>query len=236
MKTRILAAAVVLVAAGAASADTVDLKFVGTGQGKNVSVNGGSGWFHVFAGQLMHSFKNGTGAGAEFNGQTHVTYCNDLHQYVTSNTKTYTLVDIKDMPAGAPMGLAKAQAIKDIYAYADGAQVSAGADANFAAAFQIAVWEIVKDYDAGVGNASLNVNAGQFRARSTGGGSLASGITMALNNLFAAVGSNANFSAIVGLASNKYQDQMVLRQIPLPSAGAMGLAGLALIAARRRRG
>lgn len=227
-----IAAAIAAMVSAPALADTVDVKFLGTGAGTSVKINLNGNQTNVFAGQLIHHFSNGTGAGAQLNG-TFVTFCTDLTEYVTSTTKTYNVVGIEDMPNSAPMGAAKAQAIADLYAYAAGSQIALAATDNIAAAFQIAVWEIVTDFNALAVNNGLSLSAGSLKVTKTNGSSLGSTLTSTIAAMFSALGTNSSGSGILGVSRAGSQDQLVV--VPLPAPGILALAGLGGVVALRRR-
>jgi len=231
----VVAAAVVAAAAGAASADTVNVKFVGTGKGSNVKIIAPGVNQNVFAGQLKHEMSGGTGLGAILNG-TYVTYCTDITQHVTSTTKSYTVVPIEDVPNVSPMGLSKADALRNLYSFGAGVQLTPAATNDFAAAFQLAVWEVVSDFNSNLGVSSLSITDGTFKAKSTNGNALSSGITNQLNNLFAGIFNLPEGSApveIAGISHATAQDQIVT----VPTPGALALAGLGggLLIKRRRK-
>lgn len=236
MKTTTFAvvAAVVAAAAGAASADTVNAKFVGTGKGANVKIIGPGVNQNVFAGQLKHELSGGTGLGAMLNG-TYVTYCSDISQYVTSTTKTYTVLPVEQVPGASPMGLNKASALRNLYTFGAGAQLLNTATNDYAAAFQIAVWEIVHDYNSNLGVSSLSLTGGSFQAKNTNGNALPSGIATQLNTLFAGIFNlpeGANPVDIAGISHATAQDQIVT----VPTPGALALAGTGgLLFIKRRR-
>lgn len=234
MRKIVMGVVSVMAVAGAASADVVGVKFTGTGKGGNYGVvfNGSS--MNVFAGQLKHTLGGGTGAAAGLSG-SHVTFCTDLYQYVSSTTITYDVVPIEALPSSSPMGAARASALLDIYTTANGAQnASAAADA-LASAFQLAVWEVATDYNPEVGASSLNVAAGGFRASKTDGSPLPANVQAHLATFFAAVGAPRGAAApeLVGLRSGSNQDQLL--QVPGPGSAAIaGLGGLLTVGRRRR--
>lgn len=230
MRTLTIAVAAIGMSAGAAAADTVNLQFSHTGSGRNVRMTVGSNSFNCFAGQLVHNFSNGTGAAGGLTG-SRITYCSDLLQHVTSSTSTYTVTGIQNLPGGAGMGAAKAQAIYDMYAYANGSQF--GADADMAAAFQLAIWEVIFDYNAG-DSSSLNLASGTLKAKNTDGSALSASVLAKAALLFSAIGSNAAQTGLMGFASGSYQDQIV-QIVPIPAAALIGLAGLGLAGYARRR-
>ncbi len=236
-KSSILAVIGLAAAATAAQAASVDLRFVGVGQGQTVRITIGASTFNTFAGQLKHQFTNGTGPMARFNGQTLVTFCTDLTEHTTSTAKTYSVVDVKDVPvtAGWPaMGQDRADAMERLFAAAPSSLFDwTAADPAHAAAFQIAVWEIAYDYNE-ANPLSFDVTAGNFRARQTSGAALAAPVSTWLSNLAVSVNDlDGGASRVLGLSRSGSQDQ--LQVVPLPSTGVLGLAGLGLVGTARRR-
>lgn len=224
----ILAASTVV--ASAASADTVRLQFDSTGNGRNVRVSLNGDAFNCFAGQLIHNFSNGNGAAAGLTG-SHITFCSDLMQSVSSGGSTYTVTGIQNLPGGGAMGVNRMQAIYDMYSAAGGSQM--GSDDDMAAAFQLAIWEVIYDYD-GANVGSLNLASGSFKARNTLGLALSSAIATRAATLFSAIGSNAAQTGLLGLGNGSYQDQIV-QLVPVPPAVLAGIAGLGLVGYVRRR-
>lgn len=234
MKIRhLIAAAAVATAASAAMADTIDVRFTGTARGQNVHVASALFNGNVFAGQLMHELTNGTGAAADFNG-TYPTFCTDLTQHVTSTTRTYDVVPVDVMPNNTPMGIQKAEAIRRMYAFEGGNQLLGTTSNDLAAAFQLAVWEIISDYNPAVIGYNLSMTGGSFQATKTDGSALASGVQTQLTALFSAVGIETGLpaTAVIGIRSSTCQDQLV----PIPTPGALALSGLGgLCLVRRNR-
>ncbi|MFN0131523.1 MAG: Cys-Gln thioester bond-forming surface protein [Phycisphaerales bacterium] len=238
MRSKILAAMIVAAAASAASADTVQMKFVGTDEGRSVKVTIGSDTFNCFSGQLLHQFTAGNGVATQLNGLTKVTYCTDLTQVVTSSYDTYTVAPIGSLPqsAGWPaMGAGRAQAVYNLYAAGAGQQNLVTGNDDFASAFQIALWEIVYDYNpAIVGGYSLT--AGNFKVKNTDGTALSSAISTKVGQLFALLGTIAPQTGLLGLTNDCSQDQIVqVNTIPLPTAAYAGLGGLVLAGIARKR-
>jgi MYXO-CTERM domain-containing protein len=229
---RTIAAALLLAAAsGIAAADVINVRFTGTGQGHSVKIVSAAYTGNVFAGQLEHQLTNGTGDASALNG-TWLTYCVDLSQHVTSTTQVYTVVPVSQMPDSSPMGLAKAEAIRRMYAFANGAQSMTSTSDDMAAAFQLALWEVVTDFNPALPNNNLNVTAGGFKATKTDGSALWSGTQSYLNSLFGAVGTEGDAVVqIIGISNGSAQDQIV----PVPTPGALALAGLGGLCVSRRR-
>lgn len=222
-----LMAGVVAGMAGVASADTVRLEYEGMGYSRSVKVTIGSSTFNTSAGQMMHKFTNGNGVAAALNGQTKITFCTDLTEGATSSGSIYTVAPIANLPqtSGWPaMGSTRAQAVYNLYATAAGQQN--GTSSDWAAAFQIALWEVIYDYSGT--SASLTLTGGNFKAKDTDGTSLTSSIATKVSTLFAGItGSSAVQTGLMGLTNSGCQDQIVqVDVVPLPGAAAMGLAAL----------
>ena len=246
MRNSMVTALVLAGVTASASADSADLTFVGRGLGwgNKITLDGVS-TNYVFTGELLHEFSNGTGALSALDGRTFTTFCTDVEQEVSSTGATYQAVDLATIPdtgtESLGMGADRAQAIRNVLAYADTSQTGFvdRVDArNFAAAMQFVIWEIVYEFDPTAGDdglASIDITSGRFSATQTRyDRALSSGIMRYFNTLRDSgihFGAGAN---VLGLSSPDNQDQ-VLRSVPLPSAVSMGLASLGLLATRRRR-
>ncbi|MDX2130774.1 MAG: PEP-CTERM sorting domain-containing protein [Planctomycetota bacterium] len=227
--TRLIPAALLasLALAGAAGASTIDVRFTGTQRGSNVRITSPDLTGAVFAGQLKHRLSDGPAA---LNGDW-ITFCTDLAQHVTSNTRSYEVVDVAMLPGSSPMGADAALAINDLYAFSNGAQLSTSTSNDLATAFQLAVWEIVVDFDPEAPGFNLSVFDGDFRATKSDGSNLSSGVLTHLSSLFGAIGGSHAPASLLGLRSGQHQDQL----IPVPAPGATVLAGLGLVCVSARR-
>lgn len=237
MKTGTIVAVAALVAAASAhqaSAAFVNVKYLGKGNGQNVKITVGSSSQDVFAGQLKHLLSDADAPFESANG-THVTFCTDVHQYVSSNTSKFEFVPVSAMPDGSPMGEDKAAAIQKLYNGAAGAQLAPGATNNFAAAFQLAVWEVISDYNTNTGLSSINLTGGTFKAKKTDGSSLSSGVMSAFNTIIGYLSQDYQTNIpIMGIASGTKQDQIIEGVIPSPGAAMLAACGLGLVTLRRR--
>lgn len=213
-------------AATLADASMVDVFCPGLGVGRNVTVTQGSTNYNVFAGQIRLVLSNSTGQPFDSNW---FSYCTELAQniHVNGPVRTYAVTAVSDLPTpGTGMGTARADAIARMYFSANGAQF--GNNADYAAAFQIAVWEIANDFDGTL--ASLDVAAGNLR------GSFNAAISANFAALFAAAANvDGNRNALLGLGNASFQDQIIDVTNGIPTPGALALLALAGVAGLRRR-
>lgn len=235
-----MTAALVLMAAGAgtAAADTIDLHFLGTGQGRDlryvIDGNPEDNW----VGQLIHSMSNGVGPAGEAIEGIRRTYCSEIRQHVTVSGATYLLEDLADMPDGdgVDLGAMRAQVIADLYSVYAPVHEDAAVANDFAAAFQIAIWEVIEDFDVGLGLASINPTAGSLTFSETNGDPLGAGIQAALGQIMvdlAVFAGTGDQSLVLGLTNDRRQDQFV--SVPTPGALVMGAAGALCLVRRRRK-
>ncbi len=230
----VIAMTAALALAGAAAADSVDLQYTGPGNGHSISVVANGTSTSVFAGQLTFAVVNGSGStGVLLNGSL-MTYCIDVLEGVGPGLNTYDLAALEDAPVTAggiapAMGAEKAAAIARLYTAAGGDQF--GTDNDFAAAFQLAVWEVIADF--GTTGATLDIADGNFEVT----GSLNAGTQSVLGGLLAAAADDsvAKFGGLGALTNSGFQDQLYSVVVPLPGAAGLAAVGLAGVAFTRRR-
>jgi|WetSurMetagenome_2_1015567.scaffolds.fasta_scaffold449559_1 hypothetical protein len=146
-------------------------------------------------------------------------FCIDLADTATTSPTAYSAVSLSnapDAPVGA-MGATKATALSKLWTMA----YSPTMTQSQAAAFQLAVWDIVTDLD-------YNVTSGNFRVTGSDYGA-----QTLLNSLKTYAGAGANLTA---LSNATYQDYVV-SSVPAPGAlglGGLGLALLRWVRSRRR--
>jgi hypothetical protein len=193
-----------------ATPPTANILTSGLGSGWNVRINNSQ---NVWSGQIKLTASN-SGDGQKLANGVHNGYCVEIleHTWIGAN-RLYNIVGADTIPnQPGPMGVAKANAIRDMYAFANGAQF--GSNNDFASAFQIAIWEVVND---GPGN--LNVSSGNFTASNFG----SAGVSTYLTSLFAAVGSGSGSTiGLTGLSNGSagspgYQDFIVPGPPPAPT-------------------
>jgi len=166
-----------------------------------------------------------------------LTYCLTPQERIQTNqglSEEYEYVSVFDQQQligqDAATAAAREQALADVSAAAAGMQLMPSE--NFAIAFQLMVWEIVLDYDAGVGASSLDLTGGTMRSFEADMSALDSEVAMIFDSLRAGIGSSGNTNAIAAFHHDSFQDQLVF--VPTPAAGALlGMAGL--VGTRRRR-
>ncbi|MBL8747377.1 MAG: hypothetical protein JNK58_13610 [Phycisphaerae bacterium] len=226
-----IASIVAAFACGSAfAADTVEMKKIDTGLGKEIKIIHGSDSFNAFAGEIVHQFTNGVGLGAQFNGKTMSTYCVEVTQTVTTNYRVYNVTDnVGTIPVPA-MGADRAGAINSMFAMLLDKRAEGVFNNDWAAAFQIAVWDVVYDYNAGVGRDSLSVDAGDMKVKKTDGTTLSSSLRAKIDTYFDAIGVASSPFNIIGFHNDSYQDQIV----PTPGTIALGSLGLLLVGRRRK--
>ena len=232
MKAKSIAIAAVLATAAAATADSVQMRFIDSGPSRVITVEVDGDRSRLRVGQLNHEILSSNGDSAPEVGML-TTYCVDVTEQVTRQGETYQVSELTDAPVvagGASMSQAAADAIGRLYAHADGRQFDN--DRDFSAAFQLAIWEVVEDFEGSVDG--LDVDNGTFQARN-----LNSGTRNHLSTLLAVAGNDSLQinSRIRALTNDGAQDQIFEVVVPLPTTGAMaavGLAGAGLLARRRR--
>lgn len=211
--------------------NTVEATRVGYGLTQSIGVTGSQigGVFTFPVGQFVYNFRNGVGEGSQLQGDT-ITFCTDLAQDVFPGYSLYNVEPLSNTPnPGLGMGPAKAQAIADVWAAAAGQQYLS---AQFAAAMQMMVWEIVYDYDGTVGSLDAATGNVQYVVNQTSQAYFASTLAV-FNTLKGGVGGGGDLSVLRAVTNGQNQDQLVI--IPAP-AGAITLVGFAaLVVARRKR-
>lgn len=254
MNRMTIAAAGTLVLAGTVSANTIDMTFEGSGSfgrgGLDLELNGAP-LINRFAGRLTFDVHGSTGDTPFGNGRTLYTFCTEIAAPAEEDNTTYNVYNgpnndngfegLGELPdPGAAMGLADAARVSYLFVnyFRDAISGSSNnaSDKDMAAAFQLALWDIVFDDD-------LDVDAGGddgFAVTDAPDSVLTLAQTMLTD---VALNANLEFVSekVFGFGNqganggNGAQDQITM--IPLPGAAMMGLVGLGgVMAVRRRRG
>jgi hypothetical protein len=183
------------------------------GEVVTIPVNGQSvsGW----AGD--YDFVNGSGI---INGPFHG-FCIDIAQDIYYNqTVQFGVAQLQNAPVpGSGMGVARANLIRELW-YNDYAQ--SGLSNSNAAAFQIAIWEIINESSAN----PLNVRSGTFWA--TGNAATLNTANSWLQALDL-TGNGPKVNDLMALTSYSYQDYVVEVTAPAPSGWLLALVGTACV-------
>lgn len=222
--------AAVAVSAGAAWADdTVEVRYIGEGIGRLITLSGsqvGGQSFQFQIGQQVIECRNGVGEGTFLNG-TFPSFCTDLGQGDWGGFQTFKVAPLADAPLPGPsMGGAKAQAIADAWFAAAGQQFT---NADYAAGLQMLIWDIIYDFDGT--QASVSPTTGSVRFSSVAA-YFATDVSI-FNALRAHIGDNVPIDGIRALTHPDFQDQIAV--IPAPGAAGLAAVGLIVLAGRRRR-
>ncbi|CAN5758598.1 hypothetical protein BH11PLA1_BH11PLA1_21450 [soil metagenome] len=230
-RAALLAAAALTAGAAVAHADMADMKFTGTGAGSNVRLTLDGANMNVFAGQLKHTIQNITGPAA-LAGEK-LTFCSDILQHVTSSFAAYDIYALPTVPPLFPSATDKVNALNGLFQNFGASALAVNANNDLAAAFQVAVWEIVSDYDGTA--ASLSLTGGHLLTAKTDGSPLGGAILTNLNSMFAAASASSSASGAISVyafVNGTAQDQLVAI---VPAPGTAALAGLGLLCMGRRR-
>ncbi len=233
-----LALTVSAVASPFARADTVNMAFNQTGKGANVQVS----FFNeapknTFAGQLLHTITSATGNAQSLVGQ-HRSFCADYQQGVATSSSLFDVVATQDLDVrGTPMGLSTAAALENVFAAHGAAASASNANNNFAAAFQMVIWDVLYDYNVSLPGNGIGLDSGNIRFAATNGNALSNGILSAYNQIVASIGASASSGFMYAFENSSRQDQLLYSPspIPTPGAAALGLLGAAVMTRRRRR-
>lgn len=202
---------------GAAGASTVNATLNGVNLSKSVSISTDGGWHYsnVLAGELDWSRTGGSAAGVPSHFST---FCIELDETVKSGMNyTYNLGSLAAGPTSVSggMGSSKANVLAELYGrFLSGLTQS---DSNYAAAFQIAIWEIVTD-------SNRNLSSGKFRVKNQGSYyGQAQSMLSAING----GGPRLNLQALL--------QTCVQDQVYVPEPASLTLIALGLLSQLRRR-
>lgn len=225
------------IAAAAASANSLNLKFLGVGVRASVRVTDSSLGISnksINAGELRYQVLAGTTAPGFAVGQLVSTFCMDLTQ--SAGTGILSLVPLHTGPIpGAGMGHDRASLLSNLYATSFAQAFSSN---NNAAAFQTAVWEIVNEANLDLSQgtralAGIDTSSGDFKI--TNQSAIRTLANSYIDSAFAAFKDGiAGFNLMAGVSPSR-QDQIFIVSVPTPTAAGLGLLGLSGMASRRRR-
>lgn len=231
----IAAAATLLVAPAFADYGTFSAKYKGSVYGGNVNLRVNAPGFNSQVRALESKFQNVTavtGGAASRLADPFAGFCIDLHDSISNNsTHTFTLVDLADAPDGTyTMGTERASRIRELYGRHHGSVNNAAT----AAAFQVAVWEIIYESNAGVpAHGTYDVSVGDFRVsniKNTSGSALTTLANSWLNSI-----DGTGPKALLGAFTNDNVQDFLAPTIPAPGAALLGIIGMGVIGWIKRR-
>jgi hypothetical protein len=190
---------------------TSQVKYTGVSPRKTVYISGTWHTGNVYAG-IYNLVVDGVSMDS---------FCIDLQDNTSGSTLTYDVTDLEDAPdpAFGPMGSTKATGLAELlYENWWGKTITDGTEA---ASIQVAVWEVITDYDGTA--ASLSLTAGNFKSTYSGANSYLASID----------GGYAPTSLFVGLSRDAAQDYVV--RVPVPGALLLGLLGLSAAGIKLRK-
>jgi hypothetical protein len=236
-KINLIASLAALALATAAHADTVNMSFQGTGKGSNVHVNYFGGGIDVFAGQLKHQITSGTGVGTQLVGDWR-TFCADFDQHVSGSSSVFDVVSPIELTVrGTDLGAGRAAALAGLYSAFGTSAGDANASNDLGAAFQIAVWEIIYDFNPSLGLGSIDLTSGNIAFSQYGGGAISGNLLNQFNALVASFTSGSAAPSLLALENGERQDQLLYGStvsIPTPGATSLAICGILLCSRRRR--
>jgi len=238
----------VLASAGITQADTIGMTFDGiTGQSTSYSYTGvraaGGASFggNTTAGKFAWTVTTGGGTcgnHAFAENETCFTFCTELTQNISQGSKVlYTLQGPSSLPdpsGGFGMGSFRAALLAELFDNHFVAATTAAGTLD-AAAFQMAVWEIVYQDGTGAGGSAsslgeltLDTLAGTYSTGNNVAGALANSWFIGLTGSYA-----TDPDWLVGFGSTTKQDQITM--VPLPAPVWMAAVGLLGVVVGRRR-
>jgi PEP-CTERM motif len=210
------------IAAKATTLGTVDIQHIGFGANEYIPIATDMGCGYINAGVVAFNKTGGTLEGNFWPNGTITGFCIEPEQPYPSWPVQYDVVAPQDGPQPInSMGLTKAKYLEELWGrYYDPAWTS-GANAHQAAAFAVAIWEIVKE-DLPASPLGWNVTSGKFRT--SDGFSLANDWLHSLDGS----GPKADLRAFV---SGNYQDYIAA----VPEPATLALLGIGALTGLLRR-
>lgn len=223
---------VALAVSSNASAGSVNGEFIGISPRRVVGIHL-DGYFHgnVYAGVNVWEGDDGS---TMFEGEQFKAFCIEIRQHLADPT-TFTTKSLEESPvpsdypeseSGNGMGADRANDIRELWhVYFN----QIGDNADYAAAFQLAVWELVYEDRSEPGD-TWSVDDGRFYMY----GSKAPNARALANTWLDDIQDNDYDKAnLIALTSLNNQDMVTM--VPLPAAAGMGMLGFAFVVWRRRR-
>jgi hypothetical protein len=220
MRTRTTTAiAVSAAAACAATAGPVTFEYDSIGRAEIVNIAVGDDFSgRVYAGSIVHHVDD---------VEMH-TFCIDPEQLSQSGVANFERVRLGNALKHRSQGVARSVVLAELADIAGETIWTSSSPKINAAAFQVAAWEVVSDYDASQGAASFDLAGGRFT--SWGNDAVMSAAADLLGLL---TFGRADASGYDAFLHDSHQDFMG-RTVPAPGAIAVAIASVPLLARRRR--
>jgi hypothetical protein len=199
-----------------------DFEGINRGQNVNIAVGYGGGDEYegrVFAGSIKHRVDD-----AMMN-----TYCIDPDQLAQGGVTNFERVILDHGLYKRNQASARANTLAELADIAGASIWTSGASTLSTAAFQVAAWEVVSDYDASQGAASFDFDDGYFRG--WGNNSVFDAAATLLSQLTFSRTDASGYDAFI---HSEHQDFMGV-SVPAPGALALVAAGGVFAVNRRRR-
>lgn len=228
-------AAAIIVSAGTAQAQTIGVQFLDTKKGSTLTVTSPTANGDFFAGQLSHALSNPLGGTPVDLAGTRSTFCIELAQFVSSSLITYAYLDTNSGSIYTGIQPYDSRITAAVWMFSRFGQLaSTTTNNNVAAAMQLALWEVMTDWDPVLGRSSLSIDSGAFSATKTNSnainGALLTQLNLYLDGAVPGVGLPRDVAVLV---SDTAQDQITF--VPTPGAGLIAAAGAAVLLGRRKR-
>lgn len=201
---------------------------------------------NVFTGERRYDWCDATGAAESSNGCMAGMFSLEPFLSVPNPSGRFDIAPLStlsvQLPGGSTMSIdpRRADMVANVIAYRTGFNSMPFVDSadrrSFTSAMQFVIWEAI--YEPGIFDdvdpTRFDINSGHFRAtRTTNDDILGKRMRNYFDQIAQAAQSGPGYSGDA-LASGDYQSQIGVL-IPLPSAAALGLVGLAVVASTRRR-
>lgn len=236
-KTPAIVILALLVLAGSAMADTIETKYVGKPAWRAFTIdltkdgNTYTRWAHYGLYEL--DTRNPTGDAAAIEDPTFA-FCIKPEKWAPTSFVTADMVDPSQTPyntswSDAPMGTARADLVRELWGRFYNANWAAGLDRDGAAAFALALQELIYEPTFG----QWDTMGGDLKGRSDAAtyGSIA-------NNWIASLNGDKDFHAdLAALRTENHQDFLIeVTAVPEPATMAvLAIGGLGAVIRRRRK-
>jgi hypothetical protein len=211
--------------AAAAQAGPVLFEFEGVSRGRNINIAYGDAESpeyqgRVFAGSIMHQVDD---------AMLH-TYCIDPEQLAQTGNAEFQRVRLERGLLKRDFAEDRSRTLAELADIAGESIWTSGSNQLASAAFQVAAWEVVSDYDPGAGAGSFDLSGGLFRAWNNS--DVISAATSLLSQLTFTRADASGYDAFI---HGTHQDFMG-RSVPAPGAMAIAVIAVPFLANRRRKG